>query len=125
MFDNLNIVVPKELLNLGTMTESSNNTAGGEYLLHLSHFNESIQVLQTSLSNLGVLHMGGVGGAGLAAILGIVASSGLSLRGIFVYYLAYYAPGKRPINKLMMVDQVRKTAWIHTIRGHGLDSEGK
>ena len=113
MFHNLSISVPKELLNFGTtMLENSDSTTN-ESLPHLTKLNEAIQVLDTSLSNIGVLHLGGVEGAGLATILGIVASSGLMIRGIFVYYLANYAPKNRPINKLMMLDQVRNILSLH------------
>ena len=107
MFQNLSIPVPKELLNFGTTALENSSSTTNESLPHLSQLNEAIQVLETSLSNIGVLHLGGVEGAGLTTILGIVASSGLMIRGIFVYYLANYAPKNRPINKLMMLDQVR------------------
>ena len=98
--------MPRELLNLGTTALEKSSSTTNESLPDLSQFNDAIQVLQTTLSNIGVLHLRGIGGAGLATILGIVASSGLIIRGIFVYYLAYYAPKNRPINKLMMLDQV-------------------
>ena len=104
MFDNLSISLP---LNPGTVTIEDSNTATNELLSQLWQPNEAIQILETTLSNLGVLHLGGVGGAGLATILGIAASSGLMIRGMFVYYLTFYAPKNRPINKLMMLDQVR------------------
>ena len=107
MFQNLSIPEPKELLNFGTTALENSSSTTNESLPHLSQLNEAIQVLETSLSNIGVLHLGGVEGAGLTTILGIVASSGLMIRGIFVYYLANYAPKNRPINKLMMLDQVR------------------
>ena len=107
MFSNFSISVPKELLNLVATTLENSPSTINDSLPHLSELNEAIQVLETSLSNIGVLHLGGVGGAGLATILGIVASSGLLIRGIFVYYFANYAPKNRPINKLMMLDQVR------------------
>ena len=107
MFDNLSIYLPKELLNLGTITVNNSNTTTNESLSQLWQLNEAIHILETTLSNLGVLHLGGVGGAGLATILGIVASSGLMIRGMFVYYLTNHAPKNRPVNKLMMWDQVR------------------
>ena len=107
MFDNLSISLPKELLNLGTVTVENSNPATNESLPQLWQLNEAIQILETTLSSLGVLHMGGVGGAGIATILGIVASSGLMIRGMFVYYLACYSPRNRLVNKLMMLDQVR------------------
>ena len=107
MIDNLSISLPKELLNLGTVTVENSDPTTNESLPQLWQLNEAIQILETTLSSLGVLHMGDVGGAGIATILGIVASSGLMIRGMFVYYLACYAPRNRPVNKLMMLDQVR------------------
>ena len=107
MFDDISISLPKELLNLGTVTVENSNPTTNELLPRLWQPNEAIQILETTLSNLGVLHIGGVGGAGIATILAIVASSGLMIRGMFVYYLACYAPRNRPVNKLMMLDQVR------------------
>ena len=72
----------------------------------LWYLNGTFQVMESTLSHAGILHIGGVGGVSLAVILGIIASSALAIRGIFTHYLMNYAPKGRALNKLMLVDQV-------------------
>ena len=72
----------------------------------LWYLNGTFQVTESTLSHAGILHIGGVGGVGLAVILGIMASLALMIRGTFVYYLNNYAPRGRALNKLMLFDQV-------------------
>ena len=37
----------------------------------------------------------------------IIAFIGFAIRGLFIYYLSFEAPKERPINSLMLHDQVR------------------
>ena len=75
----------------------------------LWYLNGTFQVIESTLSHAGILHIGGVGGVSLAVILGIIASSALAIRGIFTYYLMNYAPKGRALNRLMLVDQVSQS----------------
>ena len=74
--------------------------------IELWYLDGTFQVVESTLSHAGILHIGGIGGVGLAVILGVVASSALMIRGTFVYYLNNYAPRGRALNKLMLFDQV-------------------
>ena len=47
----------------------------------LWYLNGTFQVIESTLSHAGILHIGGVGGVGLAVILGIMASLALMIRG--------------------------------------------
>ena len=72
----------------------------------LWYLNATFQVIESTLSHAGILHIGGVGGVGLAVILGTSASLALMIRGTFIYYLKNYAPRGRALNRLMLFDQV-------------------
>ena len=72
--------------------------------------NESIYVLESSLSTLGLFQLGEIGGWGTALIFGILTSIGLLIKSVFVYYIHYWAPKDRPINALILVDNVRKSS---------------
>ena len=72
----------------------------------LWYLNGTFQVIESTLSYAGILHIGEVGGLGLAVILGIIASLALAIRGTFIYYLKNYAPKGRAFNRLMLFDQV-------------------
>ena len=80
----------------------------------LLYLNGTFQVIESTLSHAGILHIGGVGGVGLAVILGIIASLALMIRGTFVYYLKNYAPQGRALNKLMLFDQVSNHCFNYT-----------
>ena len=68
--------------------------------------NESIYILESSLSTLGVLQLGEVGGLGTALIFGILTSIGLIIKGIFAYYIHFWAQKDRPINSMLWLDNV-------------------
>ena len=70
-------------------------------------FNESICVVESQLSDVEILDIGKWGGGGIAFGLTIVSAIGLIVHGLFIYYLKYEAPKERPINTLMLHDQVR------------------
>ena len=97
-----------DVYNIRMVTETSNdqiphNSTHPEELLYL---NGTFQVIESTLSHVGILHIGGVEGVGLAVILGTIASLALVIRGTFIYYLKNYAPKGRAINRLMLFDQV-------------------
>ena len=70
-------------------------------------YNESICIVESQLSNEKIFEMGKLQGGGIALGLGIVAGIGSIVRGLFIYFLKYEAPKERPINTLMLHDQVR------------------
>ena len=97
-----------DVYNIGIGTEAANgqilhNSTHPEKLLYL---NGTFQVIESTLSHVGILHIGGIEGVGLAVILGIIASLALVIRGTFIYYLKNYAPKGRALNRLMLFDQV-------------------
>ena len=97
-----------DVYNIGMVTEATNsqildNSTQSEELLYL---NGTFQVIESTLSHVGILHIGGIEGVGLAVILGIIASLALVIRGTFIYYLKNYAPKGRALNRLMLFDQV-------------------
>ena len=59
--------------------------------------------------NIELLEEGKVEGISLAIVISIVALVGIIIRGLFIYYVKYAAPKERPINTLMLYDQV---IWI-------------
>ena len=68
--------------------------------------NASIQVLESELSNVQITETIMLEGISLAVAIAIVAFIGLVIRGLFIFYIKYKAPKLRPINKLMLDDQV-------------------
>ena len=68
---------------------------------------ESIQVLHSSLSSVGILNIGTSLGVLSGLGLAVVASIGLGFKSLFVYYLKFDAPKDRPYNTLLLIDQVR------------------
>ena len=68
--------------------------------------NESIHVYESSVSIDDVLDVGLVGGIGLTIFLGSISTAGLIIKGIFIYYIKYAAPKERPINNMVLFDQV-------------------
>ena len=68
--------------------------------------NETICILESEYSGQEIQEVGTWMGIGLALIVGIIATIGLVVRGFFIYYIKYEAPGDRPINSLILSDQV-------------------
>ena len=56
--------------------------------------------------NIELLEEGKVEGISLAIVISIVALVGIIIRCLFIYYVKYAAPKERPINTLMLYDQV-------------------
>ena len=57
-------------------------------------------------SKMAILQVGEEGGVGIAIAIGLIGSIGLSIKGLFMYYILYHAQKQRPINTLMFYDQV-------------------
>ena len=68
--------------------------------------NESICILESEYSGQEIQEVGTGYGIGIATIIGIIAAIGLVIRGIFIYYIQYEAPGDRPINQMILSGQV-------------------
>ena len=75
-------------------------------------FNETISIVESQPSNLKIFEVGRLKCGGIALGVGIAAAMGAMIRGLFIYFLKYEAPKERPINKLMLHDQVRNQALI-------------
>ena len=68
--------------------------------------NETLCILESEYSGQEIQDIGTWYGIGIALIIGIIATVGLVIRGLFIYYIKYEAPGDRPINTLILSDQV-------------------
>ena len=68
--------------------------------------NETICILDSEYSSQKIQEVGTLYGIVIASIVGILAMVGLVIRGIFIYYIKYEALGDRPINALILSDQV-------------------
>ena len=68
--------------------------------------NETICILESEYSGQEIQNVGTWISIGIAMIVGIIAIIGLVVRGFFIYYIKYEAPGDRPINSLILSDQV-------------------
>ena len=68
--------------------------------------NETICILDSEYSSQKIQEVGTLYGIVITSIVGILATVGLVIRGIFIYYIKYEAPGDRPINALILSDQV-------------------
>ena len=68
--------------------------------------NETICILDSEYSSQKIQEVGTLYGIVIATIVGILATVGLVIRGIFIYYIKYEAPGNRPINALILSNQV-------------------
>ena len=71
--------------------------------------NETICILDSDYSGQVVQDVGTWGGMGIALALLIVSFIGFVIKGFFVYYIKYEAPKERPINTMILSDQVSLT----------------
>ena len=89
----------------GFNTNMNTNYASGQELAEFSPMNfelksldATLEIVESTLANAGILHIGGLGAVSLAVMLGTISSIALLIRGTFVYYLTNYAPKGRAIN---------------------------
>ena len=69
--------------------------------------NETICVVESQPSSVEILDIERWQGVGITLGILIIAFIGFTIRGLFIYYLSFEAPKERPINSLMLHDQVR------------------
>ena len=65
-------------------------------------------ILGSAYSGQEIQKVGTWNGFGIALVIGIIAIVRSIIRGIFIYFIKYEAPGKRPINSMMLSDQVNQ-----------------
>ena len=71
--------------------------------------NETICILDSDYSGQVVQDVGTWSGMGIALALLIVSFIGFVIKGFFIYYIKYEAPKERPINTMILSDQVSPT----------------
>lgn len=69
--------------------------------------NETICVLGSEPSTTKILDVGPLEGKFLAAGVLIIAIIGLLIKGLFIYFVKYEAQKDRPINTMILEEQVR------------------
>ena len=73
----------------------------------MSDETEDIQIIESKQSNVAILHLNSFISITLAIAIGIMSFIGISIKGLFMYYVRYKAPKDRPINRMIFFDQVR------------------
>ena len=68
--------------------------------------NAGIEIIRSAKSVVTVLHLDQITALAYAFGIGICFLIGLFIRGLFIYYVKYKAPNDRPINKMILYDQV-------------------
>ena len=68
--------------------------------------NHTVQVVESQPSDIALLNIGIWEGTAIALGIIFIACIGLIVRGLFIYYLNYEAPGDRPINMMMLQNEV-------------------
>ena len=67
---------------------------------------EEIQIFESKLSVVNMLHMNNATAIVSAIIIGAISLIGILIKAFFVYYVRYKAPKDRPINTMIFFDQV-------------------
>ena len=68
---------------------------------------DEILIFESNKSVVRLLHLGSFTAIAVATILiGINSFIGISIKGLFMYYVQYKAPKNRPINRMILFDQV-------------------
>ena len=75
-----------------------------------------IEIIKSVKSVVNVLHLNQITALAYALGLGICFFIGLFNRGLFIYYVKYKAPNDRPINKMILYDQVRNNSMTIKIK---------
>ena len=65
------------------------------------------QIIEFKQSNVFILHLNSFAAIALALVLGIIYYIGIFIKGLFVYYVKCKAPKDRPINRMILIDQVK------------------
>ena len=73
----------------------------------MSDETEDIQIIESKQSNVAILHLNSFISITLAIAIGIMSFIGISIKGLFMYYVQYKAPKDRPINRMIFFDQVK------------------
>ena len=68
--------------------------------------NNSIKICEATRSTIALLELGKIEGFIIGIVLAIVASIGLAIKALFIWYIQFRAPKDRPINTLIWYDQV-------------------
>ena len=69
--------------------------------------NSTIVVVDSEISEVALLNTGSLEGVGTAFAVGSIGLVGFVVRLLFIYYIKFEAQKERPINTLMLHDQVR------------------
>ena len=67
---------------------------------------QEIQIIESTQSNVTILHLDSFFSIALALALGVISFIGIFIKGLFLYFIKYKAPKDRPINRMIFVDQV-------------------
>ena len=68
---------------------------------------DEILIFESNKSVVRLLHLDSFTAIAVATILiGINSFIGISIKGLFMYYVQYKAPKNRPINRMILFDQV-------------------
>ena len=78
--------------------------------------NVTIAVLESQISNVTLLDKGYLEGTGMALVVGGIGAVGFVVRLLFIYYIKFEAQKERPINTLMLHDQVRLSKFEFLIK---------
>ena len=70
------------------------------------HLSEGIEIIESAQSVVDILHLDQITSVIFAIVMGICVFVGILIRGLFIYYIQYKAPNDRPINKMILCDQV-------------------
>ena len=68
--------------------------------------NDTIGIVDMSVSKVEILDVGPSQGLAISIGLILIVLVGLVIKGLFVYYIWYEAPKERPINTMILFDQV-------------------
>ena len=72
----------------------------------MTNIPDEIQILESNLSYVTILHLNPLNSIALAFVVGIISLIGILIKCLFMYYAKYKAPKDRPINRMIFLDQV-------------------
>ena len=68
--------------------------------------NETICILESGYSGQQIYNVGTGNGISTSIAVGTISVLGLVIKGLFIFYIKYEAPRERPINTMILSDQV-------------------